>query len=107
MKTDKTNVSILMVSNFRCVECSTPTPQIYVEYGKGNIRLVQCTNCSKFCDKYVEFDETILFIDMILLKPAAYRHVIHNRIEYDDSGLNVLVYNKERCCQNGSFVKLV
>jgi transcription elongation factor Elf1 len=79
-----------MTTNYRCIECSHPTPQIYVEYGKGNIRLMQCENCGKFCDKYVEFDLTILFIDMILLKATAYRHLVYNRIQYDQYGMNVL-----------------
>jgi hypothetical protein len=28
-----------------------------------------CKNCGKFCDKYVEHDFVVLFIDLVLIKP--------------------------------------
>ena len=31
----------------RCIECGEPVDQLYVEYGKGSIRLKQCVKVSK------------------------------------------------------------
>lgn len=32
--------------------------------------------CSQFVDKYVEWDHTLIFIDLVLMYPSAYRHVL-------------------------------
>jgi hypothetical protein len=46
--------------------------------------------CKEFCDKYVECDAVIIFIDMLLHKPEVYRHLLFNRqVEKVDSGLRV------------------
>jgi hypothetical protein len=45
--------------------------------------------CHVFADKYIEYDLVPIFIDMVLHKTAVYRHMLYNRIEYDDSGLDV------------------
>ena len=37
--------------------------------GGHNIRLTVCKNCGRFCDKYVEHDFVVLFIDLVLIKP--------------------------------------
>jgi hypothetical protein len=72
-----------------CIECGLPVSQLYKEYGPGNIRLAQCEACSEFVDKYVEFDLILIFIDLVLLKRQAYRHMIFNRISFNEHGLNV------------------
>ena len=36
--------------------------------------------CGKFADKYVEFDSTVVFIDMLLHKPQVYRHLLINKL---------------------------
>ncbi|KAK4463698.1 Arv1-like family-domain-containing protein [Cladorrhinum samala] len=49
--------------------------------GQGhNIRLTVCKNCGRFCDKYVEHDFVVLFIDLVLIKPQVYRHLLHNTL---------------------------
>jgi hypothetical protein len=75
------------MQDFRCIECGKPTENIYIEYGKGNLRLAVC-KCGAFVDKYVEYDEVLIFIDMILLKPQAYRHMIFNGVKYNKNGFN-------------------
>lgn len=64
--------------------------QLYKQYGSttGSIRLAQCERCQEFADKYVESDLVLIFIDMILLKPHAYRHLIFNRIKYNAYGIS-------------------
>jgi hypothetical protein len=59
---------LLVPESFVCVECGAPQSQLYIEYGKGNIKLVKCvsfhvgcldTLCSAiihddFCDSTME-----------------------------------------------------
>ncbi|TEY57460.1 hypothetical protein BOTCAL_0218g00100 [Botryotinia calthae] len=56
-----------------CIECRYPTTQLYTEYSGGStghgVRLTVCKNCGRFCDKYVEHDFVVLFIDLVLIKP--------------------------------------
>lgn len=35
-------------------------------------------NCNQIVDKYIEYDITTVFIDILLLKISAYRHFIFN-----------------------------
>ncbi|KAL2671122.1 hypothetical protein Neosp_013696 [[Neocosmospora] mangrovei] len=59
-----------------CIECRHPVKTLWTQYsGAGdkasghNIRLTVCRNCGQFCDKYVEHDFVVLFIDLVLIKP--------------------------------------
>ena len=36
------------------------------------------TNCDETVDKYIEFDKVIIFLDALLHKPQAYRHILFN-----------------------------
>lgn len=64
-----------------CVSCLAPTDSLYVTYSNKHIQLTQCTECHKPVDKYVERDNVILFIDLLLLKSGAYRHLVFNTLE--------------------------
>ncbi|KAL4964101.1 sterol homeostasis protein ARV1 [Aspergillus stella-maris] len=74
-----------------CIECSYPVSHLYSAYsraddrslGKG-VRLTQCPRCKRFADKYVEYDFVVIFIDLVLIKPQVYRHLLFNRLESDD-----------------------
>lgn len=70
-----------------CIECRHPVKTLWTQYsGAGdpssghNIRLTVCKNCGRFCDKYVEHDFVVLFIDLVLIKPQVYRHLLHNTL---------------------------
>lgn len=58
-----------------CIECRHPVETLWTEYSgaagaKGhNIRLTVCRACGNFCDKYVEHDFVVMFIDLVLIKP--------------------------------------
>ncbi|KAJ6154110.1 hypothetical protein N7485_012479 [Penicillium canescens] len=75
-----------------CIECSYPVSHLYSAYsraddrsqGKG-VRLTQCPRCQRFADKYVEYDFVVLFIDLVLIKPQVYRHLLFNRLGRDDN----------------------
>ena len=70
-----------------CIACRLPLKVLYTSYkaaddrtlGRG-VRLTQCPRCKQFADKYVEHDFVILFIDLVLLKPGVYRHLLFNRL---------------------------
>ncbi|KAJ5565760.1 Arv1 protein [Penicillium sp. DV-2018c] len=75
-----------------CIECSYPVSHLYSAYsraddrsqGKG-VRLTQCPRCQRFADKYVEYDFVVIFIDLVLIKPQVYRHLLFNRLGRDDN----------------------
>lgn len=59
-----------------CIECRHPVKTLWTKYSGGdgdksghNIRLTVCRKCGRFCDKYVEHDFVVLFIDLVLIKP--------------------------------------
>lgn len=70
-----------------CINCRLPLATLYTTYsraddrslGKG-VRLTQCPRCKRFADKYVEHDFVVLFIDLVLIKPQVYRHLLFNRL---------------------------
>lgn len=65
-----------------CTECSyTPIKSLYIQYQVDCIKLVLCPRCGKVADKYIEYDNVILFIDTLLLKKPAYMHLAYNNVE--------------------------
>jgi len=54
--------------------------------------------CKKFADKYIEHDFVVLFIDIILIKPQVYRHLLYNRLGTPDDRLNVFPMHKTFLC---------
>ncbi|KAG4302113.1 hypothetical protein PCANB_001655 [Pneumocystis canis] len=76
---------------FLCVECAHPVESLYTEYSKNNFRLTQCPLCKGFADKYVEFDYVILAIDVMLIKPQVYRHLLFNQLGTQDDCFNSYV----------------
>ncbi|KAI9670936.1 MAG: sterol homeostasis protein [Alyxoria varia] len=74
-----------------CIECRFPVHQLYTTYSKADdralgkgVRLTQCPRCKRFADKYVEHDFVVLFIDLVLIKPQVYRHLLFNRLGRED-----------------------
>lgn len=64
-----------------CINCTHPTDSLYTVYSHDHIQLTDCSNCGSEVDKYVEIDNVILFVDLLLLKPGAYRHLVYNSLE--------------------------
>lgn len=64
-----------------CIECTSPVKSLYTVYSNKHIQLTDCSNCHNVVDRYVEIDNVILFIDLLLLKPGAYRHLVYNSLE--------------------------
>ncbi|GAB7355882.1 hypothetical protein MBLNU459_g6535t2 [Dothideomycetes sp. NU459] len=74
-----------------CIECRFPVSSLYTTYSKADdrtlgkgVRLTQCPRCKRFADKYVEHDFVVLFIDLVLIKPQVYRHLLFNRLGRED-----------------------
>ncbi|KAF2743426.1 Arv1-like protein [Sporormia fimetaria CBS 119925] len=74
-----------------CIECRYPVKTLYTSYSKADdrslgkgVRLTQCPRCKRFADKYVEHDYVILFINLVLLKPEVYRHLLFNRLNREE-----------------------
>ena len=59
-----------------CVECGAPVPCAYVVYGEGNVRLTVCATCGAVADRYVELEGVLVFIDVVLHRVPAYRHLL-------------------------------
>lgn len=67
-----------------CVECKNPDIEcLYYKYKSEYIKLAICPKCSNVVDKYIEYDNVLLFIDVLLLKPQAYRHLSFNVTELE------------------------
>lgn len=61
-----------------CVECGAPVALLVRDYGKGNLRLAICGACNRVADKYVEYETVLLFLEVLLLRPQVYRHLLYN-----------------------------
>ncbi|KAA1112728.1 hypothetical protein PGT21_007669 [Puccinia graminis f. sp. tritici] len=66
-----------MASN-RCVTCAIPVKYLFTEYGQDNFVLEICPNCKRFTDPYIEQSSIILILDLFLLKPQVYYHLLFN-----------------------------
>ena len=71
-----------------CTCCGVAVTDVYKEFSKGNIRLTRCEHCRRDADKYVESELLLIFLDLMLHRVEAYRHVIFNRLPYRDSGID-------------------
>lgn len=65
-------------ATYRCVNCGFTLPDLYTDFGKGVIRMTDCSNCRQVGDPYIEVDMIHLFLDVVLQKEAVYRHAIFN-----------------------------
>lgn len=61
-----------------CVECGQPIDKLFKIFSNGASRIAICKHCKSNVDKYVEYDAMALFVDLLLLKAAAYRHWLFN-----------------------------
>ena len=65
-----------------CIECGYGNIEcLFYKYKSEYIQLTVCPECGKVADKYIEYDNVILFIDILLLKVQAYRHLAFNVTE--------------------------
>ncbi|KAH1194562.1 Protein arv1 [Glycine max] len=81
---------------YRCIQCGCPVKTLYVQYSPGNIRLMKCENCKAVADEYIECEIMILAIDLILHKPKAYRHLLHNVINQETMKFQMFDLGKQQ-----------
>ncbi|KAG7619264.1 Arv1 protein [Arabidopsis suecica] len=74
-----------------CVECGHKVKSLFIQYSPGNFRLMKCENCEEVADEYVECELLIIFIDLILHKTKAYRHLLYNVVNQESANVQVLV----------------
>ncbi|XP_005803487.1 protein ARV1 [Xiphophorus maculatus] len=63
---------------YRCVECNEKAAELHRDYSNGILKITICDSCQKPVDKYIEYDPVIIFIDAILCKAQAFRHILFN-----------------------------
>ncbi|CAR26912.1 ZYRO0C04312p [Zygosaccharomyces rouxii] len=80
-----------------CIECAQPADCLFTVYSNKHIQLTDCLHCQKVVDRYVEFDNVLLFIDLLLLKSGAYRHLVYNSLDHKLS-----LYVESKPPENGS-----
>ena len=72
-----------------CIHCGFPVldkndsqvSKLFDEnlYKKSKIlKLLQCEVCDKICDRYLEYEGTLILLDLALQNICAYRHVLIN-----------------------------
>lgn len=76
-------VELLNIDNY--CRCGTEVESLCTEYSESNIRLTRCHSCNQVADKYIEYEALIVLIDIILHRPAAYRHVLFNRHQFEQA----------------------
>ncbi|XP_043919625.1 protein ARV1 [Protopterus annectens] len=69
---------VVMAPSYRCIECSCHAKELYRDYNHGVLKLTICESCQKPVDMYIEYDPVIIFINAILCKAQAFRHIIFN-----------------------------
>eukprot|EP00051_Salpingoeca_urceolata_P000024 m.32424 g.32424 ORF g.32424 m.32424 type:complete len:210 (+) comp10031_c0_seq1:74-703(+) len=60
-----------------CTACGAPCKLVLTRHGPHSIRLLRCGVCGDWCDSVLEFDLTLVLLDVLLLKPRVFRHLIH------------------------------
>ena len=66
--------------SFVCVECAAQAKLLYSNFpGSNNIRIEHCKNCGQPVDSYIEYDVSLILLDMMLLSKPVWRHVLFNK----------------------------
>lgn len=68
-----------MVRNYKCTECGEIESCLYSTFPESKIIKIQhCRNCDAEVDKYIQIETTLLILDLLLLRKAAFRHLLCN-----------------------------
>ena len=73
-----------------CINCCAPVQDLYNGQA-SNIRLARCPKCEKICDKYIEYEQPLIFLDVALQRLEAYRHLLFNSPAFQSSPLWLFV----------------
>ncbi|VDN02658.1 unnamed protein product [Thelazia callipaeda] len=66
-----------------CINCCYASSSLFLKYSDNGIRLTHCVgyllrNCGRAVDAYVEYDNVLIIIDLMLQYVKAYRHLLIN-----------------------------
>lgn len=63
-----------------CVNCGDykKDGKLFIKYNNSSYKLLDCDKCGKVIDKYIEYDNLNILINIILLKRGVYRHLVYN-----------------------------
>ncbi|XP_024010013.1 protein arv1 homolog isoform X3 [Eutrema salsugineum] len=81
-----------MAREKKCVECGHKVKSLFIQYSPGNFRLMKCENCKEVADEYIECELMIIFIDLILHKTKAYRHLLYNGVTQETLNVQHLLW---------------
>ena len=62
-----------------CIECGKEVENTSEIFCGQFIRLTRCPHCSKTVDKYIEYDNILIFLNLLLQKKQVYRHILFNK----------------------------
>ncbi|GAA6020503.1 hypothetical protein JCM11491_001378 [Sporobolomyces phaffii] len=75
-----TNPRACLASGYECVNCSSPVDSLYISYfQQSNTSLLECPKCGQLADDFLSFPFPIALLNLLLLKPQVYRHLLRNR----------------------------
>ncbi|GAA5901450.1 sterol homeostasis protein ARV1 [Sporobolomyces salmoneus] len=67
-------------SGYECINCSSPVDSLYISYAQqSNTSLLECPRCGQLADDFLSFPFSISLLNLLLLKPSVYRHLLRNR----------------------------
>lgn len=91
-----------------CIECcNSNINSLYSEFKNNYIILTRCNQCNKIADKYIEYDNVVLFVDVLLLKKQAYRHVVYNITEMELYKIQNMFLQKMKYCEKNNVSFLI
>lgn len=65
-----------------CTECGKRQTRLVKKLQESNYILTRCDRCSQVADKYLEFEDNLKFLSVLLCQKQVFRHV-HFNINYD------------------------
>ncbi|KAL7720572.1 Protein ARV [Entamoeba marina] len=70
--------TISNTDSMKCIECGKDVTGTYEVFCGQFIRLKRCPHCGEVCDKYIEYDNVLVFLDLFLQKPKVFKHLLFN-----------------------------
>ncbi|XP_041351251.1 protein ARV1-like [Gigantopelta aegis] len=67
-----------VMKSYQCIQCGWDAKELYRDFKGGIIKIAHCVHCHEVVDKYTEYEPVIVFLDALLLKTPAYRHILVN-----------------------------
>ncbi|XP_046571183.1 protein ARV1-like [Haliotis rubra] len=69
------------MNKFQCISCGKPADELYRDFKGGIIKISHCSSCDEVVDKYIEYEPVIIYLDALLLKLPAFRHILINTVQ--------------------------